>query len=403
MDECWRVLKPGGNCWLNLGDKYAGSGGPGTTTKLVHTAQIRYSGGIDRYTQASDVRAKSLMGLPWRFVLGLIDPMTYRTDHYDGETRQWILRAEVVWSKPNGLPESVKDRVRRSHENWFHLTKEPRYFAGVDEVREDYADATDFRAGTCNGGKAGVVVQPNDTRSMRNDGIIGTRQPRSQLGKLPGSVWSIPSQPLKVPPELGVDHFAAFPAEWPRRIIAGWSPVGICEACGEGRRAVVAKKLDHVNNSTMRRATAEHGEARSMAGVSAVARERATITGYACACPEPTAPTRPSVILDPFGGTGTVAMMARAMGRFGVSVDLSRDYNRLARWRIFESGHGERALAKAAAKKMPAPKKRKRRVSAITKTFEPVGQLQLSLSDPTALTREINSPAHVNDQEGAAR
>jgi len=66
-----------------------------------------------------------------------------------------------------------------------------------------------------------------------------------------------------------------------------------------------------------------------------------TITGYACACPPVgnQAPTRPAVILDPFGGTGTVAGVARQLGRIGISVDLSMGYSRLARWRVFESEH----------------------------------------------------------------
>jgi hypothetical protein len=63
------------------------------------------------------------------------------------------------------------------------------------------------------------------------------------------------------------------------------------------------------------------------------------ITGYACACPTPDAPTRPAVVLDPFGGTGTVAGVAHKLGRLGISVDLSQDYIDLARWRIHESGH----------------------------------------------------------------
>ena len=67
----------------------------------------------------------------------------------------------------------------------------------------------------------------------------------------------------------------------------------------------------------------------------------ATITGYACACPPvgDLPPTRPAVILDPFGGTGTTAGVARTLGRYGISNDLSADYNRLAIWRIWESGH----------------------------------------------------------------
>ena len=70
-----------------------------------------------------------------------------------------------------------------------------------------------------------------------------------------------------------------------------------------------------------------------------VAEQSATITGYVCACPTPDAPTTPSLVVDPFGGTGTVAGVARTLGRFGISNDLSESYNRLAIWRITQSGH----------------------------------------------------------------
>jgi hypothetical protein len=73
---------------------------------------------------------KSLIGIPWRYALRCIDDLGL------------ILRAEVIWSKPNGLPESVTDRVRRSHEQWFHFTLQPRYFSAVDEIRETYAPST---------------------------------------------------------------------------------------------------------------------------------------------------------------------------------------------------------------------------------------------------------------------
>jgi hypothetical protein len=69
-----------------------------------------------------------------------------------------------------------------------------------------------------------------------------------------------------------------------------------------------------------------------------------TITGYACACPAPTAPTRPGVILDSFGGTGTTALVAKALGRIGVSVDMSADYCRLAEWRTTDPGQLAAAL-----------------------------------------------------------
>jgi site-specific DNA-methyltransferase (cytosine-N4-specific) len=97
------------------------------------------------------------------------------------------------------------------------------------------------------------------------------------LGKLPGSVWEIASQPLKVPGHLAEDHFAAFPMELPRRCILGWCPVG-------------------------------------------------------------------GVVADPFGGTGTTALVAEMLGRTGLSFDLSADYCRLARWRTTDPAERARAL-----------------------------------------------------------
>ena len=81
---------------------------------------------------------------------------------------------------------------------------------------------------------------------------------------------------------------------------------------------------------------------------SARARE---VTGYACACPEPTAPTTPGVVLDPFGGTGTTALVADALGRHGISVDMSADYCRLAEWRTTDP----KQRAKAARKPFTPP------------------------------------------------
>ena len=176
------------------------------------------------------------------------------------------------------------------------------------------------------------------------------------LGKLPGSVWEIPSQPLTVPAHLGVDHFAAFPMELPRRIILGWSPPGICVACGEGRRPV-ADAVKHLTRpigaqqvGTRMVARGPGGETRSNVGNVETLR---TITGYACACPDATAPTRPAVVVDPFGGTGTTALVASMYGRVGLSFDLSADYCRLARWRTRDPA--ERARALGVAKPPPVP------------------------------------------------
>lgn len=333
--EMVRVVKPSGSIWVNLGDKYSG-------------AQAQNFGGVSRAGASSKVWQqtnpkntgipnKSLIGIPWRYAIRCIDELGL------------ILRAEVIWSKPNGLPESVTDRVRRSHETWFHFTLEPRYYSAVDEIREPHVYPQD--AGRARKGYAG-----NDNAPARYGNTGGD----ATLGKLPGSVWTIPTEPLHVPDHLGIDHFAAFPTEWPRRIIQGWSPRGVCVECGEGRRPVsVREPIDPRYLASNKRGddrghVVERGVSQSSIlriGLQSGQAPPTHITGEACDCPEPTAPTTPGVVLDPFGGTGTTALVAHALGRHGISNDMSADYCRLARWRTSDP----KQQAKAARKPYTPP------------------------------------------------
>lgn len=294
--EMVRVLKPEGSIFVNLGDKYAGTGGGNDQSGLSPKSTLQGNGHIgggpklratprvDKRTMPRNntkettgfVRPKSLMGLPWRYAIGCMDQLDL------------ILRAEIVWAKPNGLPESVKDRVRRNHEQWFHFTKQGVYFSSVDNVREPYPATTLARYR--NGGAANTVSGkvPGAVSQRDKEGIPASWS-GNPLGRLPNSVWTIATEPLNVPQWARdkydlPEHFAAFPTEWPRRIILGWSPEG-------------------------------------------------------------------GTVLDPFGGTGTTALVAGALGRVGISVDLSHDYCELARWRINESGHGTKALSRTWAER----------------------------------------------------
>lgn len=242
--EWVRVLKPSGSLWVNLGDKYAAHNGPQGATGARNDR--KQASTYTRTPRAAGAPPKSLIGVPWRYALACIDDLGL------------ILRAEVIWSKPNGLPESVTDRVRRSHETWFHFVKQPRYFSAVDEIRDAYLAPNAKRTF----GKVDPSRGDHGQPTARKD----AKDTANPLGKLPGSVWTIPTQPLTVPDHLGIDHFAAFPMEWPRRIIRGWAPAA-------------------------------------------------------------------GVVLDPFGGTGTTALVAYMLGRHGISNDLSADYCRLAKWR----------------------------------------------------------------------
>lgn len=332
--EWVRVLKPSGSLFVNLGDKFATADHPmnnGVTKDgQRRTVQVERPG-----LDYGGTRTKSLLGLPWRYAIAATDQLGL------------ILRRDIIWSKPNGLPESVTDRCRSSHEYVFHLVKQPRYYAAVDEIREPQTghagnDLKQSRSGTS------LVAH----RALARDTSLF-----NPLGKLPGSVWDIPSQPLAVPARLGIDHFAAFPMELPRRCILGWSPPGVCTGCGEGRRPVVDRTLavNHVQANAYRQGKS-NGQARWDVPVGAdrvVGSTSATITGYACACPQPDAPTRPAVVLDPFGGTGTTALVAAMHGRTGISIDRSADYSRLAQWRTTDPA--QRAAAMGVPKPPPVP------------------------------------------------
>ena len=311
--EWMRVLKPSGSMWVNLGDKYSSA----PSGYVRHPGALTYTGGGRR---PYGIQPKSLLGLPWRYALGCIDQLGL------------ILRAEVIWAKPNGLPESVTDRVRRSHEQWFHFVRQPRYFAAVDTIREP-----------------GVGCHPRGPDARKNpnrrDGWADILAGHP-LGSLPGSVWTVATEPLTVPDHLVVDHFAAFPSEWPRRIIQGWSPSGICTACGEGRRPVAHNDPipGWVRGTPATRTQGGSGSGHDRVGARVTVGSRITITGEACACPDTTAPTRPALVVDPFGGTGTTSLVADVLGRIGVSVDASYDYCRLARWRTTDPGQRAHAM-----------------------------------------------------------
>jgi DNA modification methylase len=334
--ECRRVLKPSGSMFVNLGDKYAaGHGGSSTEgggvtirkrstfdaapTERPDLPNPPASWGTREATGRNVVpgfRPKTLMGMPWRYAIGCIDQLDL------------ILRAEIVWSKPNGLPESVTDRVRRSHEQWFHFTKAPRYFTAVDEIREPQQSI-----GERHEGRSGWVNAEGPGSDEVTRGF--TTRALNPLGKLPGSVWTVPTEPLRIPDHLP-QHFAAFPSEWPRRLILGWSPSGICVGCGQGRRPVVDKQsvprrpcgYSHLGS----RFDDADGPPRARHDIGNVLTD-ATITGYACDCPSTNAPTRPAVVLDPFCGTGTTPAVAHALGRHGIGIDLSADYLAVADWR----------------------------------------------------------------------
>jgi DNA modification methylase len=243
--EAWRVLADDGTCWLNLGDSYSVGG---NAVSGMHA----YLGASLVGHRAPGMRAKNLLGLPWRVAFAIQD---------DG----WILRNAIVWHKPNAMPESVRDRMNCRHELIFLLVKQASYWFDLDPIRIPHttrpAPGTRRPAGISAtrrhpGGNRPGGTRPGDTnrsgshpqkygphtRQVVAARRYGTsrRQAAHPKGRNPGDVWSIPTRPYRGP------HFAAFPVEIPTRCIkVGCKPGGMVldPFCGTGTTGIAALAL----------------------------------------------------------------------------------------------------------------------------------------------------------------
>lgn len=216
--EVRRVLKDDGTLWVNLGDSYAGARGgrQGSTgqfaDRAVATARVR-----NRTRRAENMKPKDLMGIPWMVAFALRD---------DG----WYLRMDVIWHKPNPMPESVQDRPTKAHEYVFLLSKSDRYLYNAEAIAED-----------ATGRKPGNVTHKGVTAYAEGDKLhrtkVGLMNVNAAERRNRRSVWTISTQAF---PEA---HFATFPEELPGLCILASSSVGdtvIDPFCGSGTTCAVA-------------------------------------------------------------------------------------------------------------------------------------------------------------------
>lgn len=273
--ECRRVLAKDGTCWVNLGDSYSDSGrgdDAGSTLEGTRRSQAESRKVKVREICSSKLRPKNLIGVPWRVAFALQD---------DG----WYLRSDVVWAKPNAMPESVQDRPTRAHEYIFLLAKSQRYWYDANAIRTEPSAASirrwkqdiENQSGSlrANGGErsdrpmksvGGPKKDKQRGHSRRHSGFNDRwdqmeREDQVKHGANARTVWNI-----AVKGYIG-EHFAAFPEEIPRRcILAG---------CPEG-----------------------------------------------------------GTVLDPFLGSGTTIAVAIALGRKGIGIELNPNYIKLAEKRI---------------------------------------------------------------------
>ena len=331
--EVWRVLRKDGTCWLNYGDAYA-DGRTGLRAKEPAGPKQRTSAGtmdISHPPVPPGLKPKDLMMMPARVAMAL---------QADG----WWLRSEIIWHKPNGMPESVTDRPTSSHEKLFLLSKSAKYFYDAEAVRVAQSPVSVARLDRARYGHVETPPGQGD-----HTGIVGYREnikdrtPKdlegrgSRLGRAPGwrksteqpsganlrNVWKIATSPYKEA------HFATFPPKLVEPCIkAGTSEKGCCSECG-------APWVREVERTAMeiRRSKRTHDLGRTRSSGTMTKPPTCETTGWYPTCDHDAEPV-PAVCLDPFSGAGTVGLVAQGMGRDSILIEISQEYAEMSRKRI---------------------------------------------------------------------
>lgn len=288
--EARRVLAPHGTAWINLGDSF---------------------------------NDKQLIGVPWRVAFAL-------------QEEGWRLRSEIIWHKPAPMPESITDRPTKAHEQIFLLTKESRYYYDSHAIREPHTSTrwggprikqpptTKYAEATAKGfaGAAEALSRPGREWNAYPEG-----------GRNARTVWTINTKPL---PDA---HFAAFPMEIPRRAISAGCPSQVCTECGQPRTRIVEREvappeIREKDKTTLSPTEAQDFRIHNFSGQRyqdwLEEHPPETIGWTDCGHES----YRTGVVLDPFFGSGTTALAARALSRNAVGIELNEEYCALAARRL---------------------------------------------------------------------
>ncbi len=299
--EVRRVLRDDGTLWLNMGDSYANDGKWGGSTGGKHASGL-HGEPVGRGKRETGLKAKDLVGIPWLLAFAL---------RADG----WYLRQDIIWAKPNPMPESVTDRCTKSHEYLFLLTKSARYYFDHEAFKEPAVRG--YAGSTFTKGKTALHQEDRASKKDRQE-HAATRNRRD--------VWTIATQPYKEA------HFAVFPTSLVEPCILAGAPARCCAVCG----APYANEVHHTKAIIQKsERTAQMGEeGRTRSGGTQVAPAHSDVTystTSTCRCASPAAAP---VILDPFCGSGTVGAVAKKFGLRFIGIDLNPKYLALARRRI---------------------------------------------------------------------
>jgi len=309
--EVRRVLRDDGTLWLNLGDTYnncdkwgGGGANTGKHTKAPDGSVESWKAVRRRWAEIDGLKPKDLIGIPWRVAFAL---------QADG----WYLRSEIIWAKPNPMPESVTDRPTKSHEQIFLLTKSARYFYDAEAVKEQGSTTEGDKAGHTFGGKKRTDVE------MTHSNLPGKKWEWSSTRNR-RSVWTITTKPFKEA------HFATFPPEIPEICIkAGTSEKGCCPKCGSPWERVV-ERTGHENKREMAHVPGNTATKTDSTGWAPLTR---STNEWRPTCSHNLDPV-PCTVLDPFSGAGTTGMVAEKLGRKHIGIELNPTYADMGEKRI---------------------------------------------------------------------
>jgi DNA modification methylase len=368
FEEVRRVLRPDATCWINMGDSYA------TSATSPHQSRAHLSGGDDlnptfRPCVPLGLKAKDLCMMPHRLAIALQDA-------------GWWVRQDICWSKPNPMPESVRDRCTKSHEYIFLLAKSAQYYYDAEAIKEPVVGDPDAPRNRFDTKDYEVPGQKPQKRLARGVGFgHGTDAEERQRKRVtaPAKDAGRDDQGLRTAARFGGGagfrddpdsrpstrnkrsvwtmathsfaeaHFATFPPELPEICIkAGTSEAGHCPECGN-RWVRVIERTPMVIAKTDR--NDDRGTRTGTSGTMVSPASSAT-TGWAptCAC---SCDPVPDVVLDPFFGAGTSGLVADRLQRDCIGIELNLAYAEIARKRI----QGDAPLFAEVASAAPEPMK----------------------------------------------
>lgn len=411
LNEVYRVLRDDGTLWLNLGDSYAGAGGSSGHNEHTKNLGAKTSayGAVKGGGKKYGLKAKDLIGIPWRTALALqgravipfmslsewVNMLDTAIKDKDWELvkivrdqisfyclkealikSNWYLRQDIIWYKPNPMPESVEDRCTKSHEYIFLLSKSKKYYydhvaimqdvsyASIQRLSQDNIEnqngsytpskgygnmkaVSSYRGSSFDKGKTGEMKftrghtkSGNLQRKDRPQAPEGNN--KNQKGSVPWegmkankrSVWPVTTKPFK-----GA-HFATFPQDLITDCIKAGCPEQVCSKCKTPRQKIYT--IPDIERKGSDTKYEDGTTAKRLAEKRAAYREQGlegppapVFSGYTdCGC---NAPFEPGIVLDCFSGAGTTPLETKSLGRNFIAIELNPKNIALSKKRMRES------------------------------------------------------------------